>query len=230
MTENTLPTHVGIILDGNRRWAKKHGLPNLEGHRKGAEVFKEISLAAFEKGIKFLSAFVFSTENWKRTEEEISYLMKLLLKAVERYLDEYNKLGVKILVIGQRENLSQGVTKAIEKAESKTKDNSQATLVLCFNYGGQQEIIDAVKQIMKNGIKPEAVDQDKIEQYLYSPEIPQLDLLIRTSGEQRTSGFMLWRAAYAELLFVKKCWPDFTITDLDDVVHEYNKRSRRFGG
>lgn len=230
MTEHTIPTHVGLILDGNRRWAKEQGLTTLDGHRKGAEVFKEVSLAAFDKGIKFLSAFVFSTENWKRTEEEVSYLMKLLLKAVEKYLNEFNKRGIKIIIIGQRDNLSSSVLHAIEKTENKTQANSKATLVLCFNYGGQQEIVDATKRMISDGVNLERVSKSTFEQYLYAPEVPGLDMLIRTSGEQRTSGFMLWRAAYAELLFMKKYWPDFTIQDLDEVINEYNKRFRRFGG
>jgi undecaprenyl diphosphate synthase len=227
---NLQPYHIGLILDGNRRWAKEQGLPTLDGHRKGAEVFKEVSLAAFDRGVRFLSAFVFSTENWKRTEEEVSYLMKLLLKAVERYLDEFNKRGIKIIIIGNRDNLSQSVLNAIEKTEDKTSSNTKGTLVLCFNYGGQQEIIDATKKILIDGIQPDNLDQKIFEQYLYSPEIPPLDLLVRTSGEQRTSGFMLWRAAYAELLFVKKYWPDFTLQDLDEVIAIFKKRQRRFGG
>lgn len=229
-TSSVAPKHVGIILDGNRRWAKKQGIPTLEGHRRGAEVFREIALAAFDRDIAYLSAFVFSAENWARTEEEVSYLMKLVVKAVEKYLDEFHKRGIRIVIIGQRNNLNMTVLKAIEKTEDKTKANQKGTLVLCFNYGGQQEIVDATKKILAENHTPSDVTQELFEQKLYSPEIPPIDLLIRTSGEQRTSGFMLWRAAYAELLFSEKLWPDYTVNDFDEALSDFNKRQRRFGG
>lgn len=230
MTQSHIPKHVGFILDGNRRWAKEQGLPTLDGHRKGAEVFKDISLEAFDRGVEYLSAFVFSTENWRRTEEEVSYLMKLLVKAVEKYLDEYYRRGIRIIVIGQREGISKSVIGAIEKTELKTKDNTNGTLVLCFNYGGQQEIIDATKKLIADNIDAKELTIEKFEQFLYAPEVPSLDLLVRTSGEQRTSGFMLWRAAYAEMLFIEKYWPDFRSADLDHVLETYKLRQRRFGG
>ncbi len=232
MTQTNLdaPKHVGIILDGNRRWAKNQGIPTLEGHRKGADVFKDISLHAFDKGVEYLSAYVFSTENWSRTKEETSYLMKLVVKAVEKYLNEFHKKGIKIIVLGERSNLNSSVLKAIEQTEQKTANNENSTLALCFNYGGQQEIIDATKKIISKNINPQELTLSLFEQNLYSPELPQLDLLIRTSGEQRTSGFMLWRSAYAELLFSEKLWPDYTVEDFDEALLEYNKRQRRFGG
>jgi len=232
MAEKTtnLPTHVGIVLDGNRRWAKEHGLTTLDGHRHGAEVFKQVSLGAFDKGVKYLSAFIFSTENWQRTEEEVSYLMKLVIKAVEKYLDEFNKRNIKIRVIGRRTDLSGAVLRSIEKTEEKTHNNSGGVLVLCFNYGGQQEIVDAAKKILSMGVDQKDITTELFEQYLYAPEVPAVDLLIRTSGEERTSGFMLWRAAYAELQFIEKYWPDFTIEDLENSLKEYASRQRRFGG
>lgn len=229
MTQSYIPKHVGFILDGNRRWAKEQGVPTLDGHRRGAEVFKDISLQAFDKGVEYLSAFVFSTENWRRTEKEVSYLMKLLVRAVDKYLDEYHKRGIRIIVIGQREGISRSVTNAIEKTEKKTQDNTNGTLVLCFNYGGQQEIIDATKKILAENIAPTEVTKEIFEQYLYAPEVPAVDLLVRTSGEERTSGFMLWRAAYAELMFIKKYWPAFEASDLDEVLNSYASRQRRFG-
>jgi undecaprenyl diphosphate synthase len=227
--ESELPKHVGIILDGNRRWAKAQGLPTLDGHRKGAEVFKDIALSAFDKGVEYLSAFVFSTENWQRTEEEVSYLMKLVVRAVEKYLNEFNERGIRIIVAGNKEHLSSTVQDSINRTVEKTKDNSRGCLVLCFNYGGHQEIVDAVKRIIATDTKEEDLSQAVIEQNLYSPEVPALDLLIRTSGEQRTSGFMLWRAAYSELYFADKYWPDFTAEDLDMALEEYKKRNRRYG-
>lgn len=224
-----LPTHVGIILDGNRRWAKEKGLPTLKGHREGMDVLKDVSFHAFERGVQYLSAFVFSTENWQRAEEEVNYLMDLTIKAVEKYLDEYHERGIRVVILGRRKGIRQKVLDAITRAEEKTKDNTQGTLALCFNYGGKEELVDAVKQIVANGFSPQQISSDVIASSLYSPEVPDVDLLIRTSGEQRTSGFMLYRAAYAELCFNDNYWPDFSVQDFDDALNEYAKRQRRFG-
>jgi undecaprenyl diphosphate synthase len=224
-----IPGHVGIILDGNRRWAKSKGKPTLEGHRQGSEVFREIALHAFDRGVKCMSAFGFSTENWNRTKEEVSYLMKLVVKVTEKYLDEFGERGVKILILGRREGLAKNVLGAIKRAEEATKSNTKGTLAICFNYGGQAEIVDAVKKLIAEGIPPQEVTADVVSGALYHPEVPDIDLLIRTSGEMRTSGFMLYRVAYAELYFNNKYWPDFTREDLDAAFAEYAKRSRRFG-
>lgn len=221
--------HLGLILDGNRRWAKAQGLPTLEGHRRGAEVFKTISLAAFDRDIKYVSAYVFSTENWARTQEEVTYLMKLVIKAAEKYLDEFHQKGIRIVVLGSRDKLDKPVLAAIDRTTERTKDNTKGTLALCFNYGGRHEIVDAVRKIVDQSIASEKVNEQVIEQNLYSGEIPDIDLLIRTSGEQRTSGFMLWRAAYAELVFTKTLWPDFSVSELDTIIKDYSKRERRFG-
>lgn len=228
-TATSQPNHIGIILDGNRRWAKEHNLKTLEGHRQGAEVFKTVALAAFDKGVKYLSAYIFSTENWQRTQDEVSYLMRLVVKATENYLDEFHQKGIRIVVLGSRDNLPSAVDKAIDKTEDKTKDNKKGTLVLCFNYGGHQEILDAVKKVVADKVDINKLDKKHFEQYLYSPEIPPVDLLIRTSGEKRTSGFMMWRADYAELHFVDKYWPEFTMADLDQAIEIYQNRQRRFG-
>jgi len=227
---STLPTHVGLILDGNRRWAKGRGLPTLEGHRQGSEVFKEIALAAFDRGIKYLSAYVFSNENWSRAEEEVGYLMKLVMKATEKYLDVFDKADIRIVILGRREGLDKKVLAAIERTEEKTKDNTRGTLALCFNYGGHEEIVDAVRRMSEQGIDAKDITSEAIASALYAPDIPPLDLLVRTSGEQRISGFMLYRAAYAELYFVDKFWPDFTAADLDTALEEFARRQRRFGG
>jgi undecaprenyl diphosphate synthase len=222
----TAPKHVGIILDGNRRWAKANSLPTLEGHRQGAEKLKEVALAAFDKGVNYLSAYIFSTENWSRTEEEVGYLMDLVIKAVDKYLDEFHERGIKVVILGRRDGLRASVAEAIKRAEDKTASNTKGTLGLCFNYGGRREIVDAVNEAIKSD-KP--VSEELIAQYLYAPEIPDCDLIIRTSGEQRISNFMLWRAAYSELYFVNKHWPDFTTADLDVALSDYSGRSRRFG-
>ena len=228
-TDTELPNHIGIILDGNRRWAKQHGFTTLEGHRRGAEVFRRVSLSAFDSGIKYLSAYIFSTENWQRSKEETSYLMKLIIKAVEKYLEDFDGRGIRIKILGSKVKLSKTVLEAINRTESKTKTNSKGTLAICLNYGGQQEILDATKQIVNSKIEAEAVTKEVFEQNLYSPEIPPVDLLIRTSGEQRISGFMLWRVAYAELLFEEKYWPDYTVEDLSRAIEVFNIRQRRFG-
>lgn len=230
MSDTTvLPTHVGIVLDGNRRWAKENGLATLKGHRKGMDVLKDVSLHAFERGVKYLSAYIFSTENWQRAEEEVNYLMELTVRAVEKYLDEYHERGIKIIILGRRDGIRDNVLGAITRAEEKTRENAGGTLALCFNYGGKEEIVDAVKQIVSSGLGADEITSDVIADNLYSPEVPDVDLLIRTSGEVRTSGFMLYRAAYAELRFVDTLWPQFTVNDFNDALDDFTKRERRYG-
>jgi undecaprenyl diphosphate synthase len=226
---NTLPKHLGIIIDGNRRWAQSQGVPNLEGHREGSEVFKEIALAAFERGIQYVSAYVFSTENWSRTEEEVGYLMKLVIKAMEKYLKTFHEKGIKILVLGRRTQIPGNVLEAIERTELKTKDNTEGTLALCFNYGGREEIADAFRNLAGQRVEPDKITEELVRGALYSPEIPDVDLIIRTSGERRLSGFMLYRSEYAELYFSNKFWPDFTVDNLDEALADYAGRQRRFG-
>lgn len=226
---DTVPRHIGIIMDGNRRWAEERGLSAKEGHTKGQENLRVISQVAFEAGVKHVSVYAFSSENWRRTEEEVRHLMLLLVRGVDKYMQEFNEAGIRIIFVGQREDLDTKVVKAIEKAEENTKDNQKGTLVICFNYGGQQEIVDATKKIIADGILPEEITSDTLEAHLYSPEIPPVDLVIRTSGEQRLSNFMLWRAAYSEFYFVDKHWPDFAPEDLTQALQAYAERGRRFG-
>lgn len=226
-TETTIiPTHVGLILDGNRRWARGKGLPTLEGHRIGYNNLKDISKLAADRGIKYLSAFIFSTENWNRSKEEVKYLMNLAYTLLTRDVKELNKENIRVLWLGSRDRVSDKLQRAINKAVESTKDNTRGTLCLCFNYGGQQEIIDAAKQLAENDTE---ITLQNFQSALYGPEVPDIDLLIRTSGESRTSGYMLWRAAYAELYFTDKYWPDFKETDLDMALKEYANRQRRFG-
>lgn len=231
MTADTqaIPCHVGLILDGNRRWAKGRGLPSLKGHRQGMEVLKDIAYHAFDQNVQYLSAYIFSTENWNRTEEEVGYLMDLTVKAMEKYLDEFHKKGIKVLIVGSRNRLQDKVLQAIENAENRTAHNTDGTLALCFNYGGRQEIVDAVKSIVADGTAIDDVDESCVTAAMYHPEIPDVDLLIRTSGELRTSGYMLYRAAYAELYFTDVYWPDFTSKDFDKALNDYASRGRRFG-
>ena len=225
----SVPAHVGIILDGNRRWAKARGLKSVDGHKEGAETFKKISLAAFDRGVGYLTAYVFSTENWSRAKDEVSFLMKLIVRAVELHLDEFHKKNIKIVVVGSRQHVPEAALKAIERTEAKTAENTGGVLGLCFNYGGKPEIVDAVREIVARGVSPEDIDADLISSCLYRPDIPALDLLIRTSAEHRTSGFMLWRADYAELYFTDTLWPDFTVDDFDSALEAYAHRQRRFG-
>lgn len=229
MSEQANPSHVGIILDGNRRWAKQNGKQTLEGHQRGAEVFKQRSLELFESGISYVSAYVFSTENWQRADEEVGYLMKLVLKAVKTYLSEFNKANIRIVIIGKQEGLSAEVRQAVQTAEDQTKDNDGGTLALCFNYGGQEEIVSAARELVRQNVPAEEVTLDAFTSMLHHPEIPPVDLLIRTSGEQRTSGFMLFRAAYAELYFIDDFWPDITQKHMEQALSWYSNRHRRFG-
>src|SRR3990167_9107865 len=224
-----IPIHLGLILDGNRRWAKKQGIPQLEGHRKGYENLKEIGLAAIENGIEYVSAYVFSTENWNRGKEEVGYLMKLLLWVAKNEVNYLHKEDIKVLFAGSDDRLDKNIIDAIKTAEDKTKNNTKGTLILCLNYGGHQEIADAAKRIMNDKVDADNVTPELISKYLYVPEVPPLDMVIRTSGEQRISGFMLWRAAYSELYFADKYWPEFTKNDLNVALDWYKNRERRFG-
>lgn len=229
MAEIVVPNHLGIILDGNRRWAKSRGLATLEGHRKGAEVLKDTVLAAFARGTKYVSAYVFSAENWKRTEEEVGYLMKLVAKAVSKHLSTFDKAGIRVVVLGRQQGLDKNVLKALQEAERTTSKNTKGTLALCFNYGGKDELVDAVKQIVSRGVAVDKIDRTMLDASIYHPEIPDIDLLVRTSGEHRTSGFMLYRSDYAELYFTDTLWPDFNESELDKALAEYAQRRRRFG-
>lgn len=228
-SDSSVPRHLGLILDGNRRWAEERGLPTLDGHQQGAEALKTVALAAFDRGIQYVSAYAFSTENWKRTEEEVGYLMKLFMKAVELHLDTFHKAGIRVVILGRREGLSDSVLKAFDRTEAKTKDNTRGTLALCVNYGGQEELVDAVKKLVASGVTASDIDSELLQSALYHPEVPGIDLLVRTSGEHRTSGFMLYRSDYAELYFTDLMWPDFNEAELGKAIAEFSQRKRRFG-
>ncbi len=221
-----LPRHLGIIIDGNRRWAKLNGLPTLEGHKRGFKAVKRVIKAAHDRGIRTLTIFCFSTENWNRSSEEVGYLMDLLKKTLASYFSEFKKQDIRIKVIGQKNRLSKDIQDEIIKVEKGTEKNNGMTVNLALSYGGRAEIVDAVKKIIKTGIDPETITEDTIKENLWTSDV---DLVIRTGGEQRLSGFLLWQAAYSEFLFVKKYWPEFSESDLDGALADYAARQRRFG-
>ena len=230
MTDLIIPQHIGFIVDGNRRWAKKHGIPTYEGHLAGYNALHEVALACFEAGVKYMSLYIFSTENWKRSQTEIKGLMSLILRLFTTDAKILDKNNIRVKVLGLRDGLDDKIIKAMDKVVERTKNNTAGTLCVCLNYGGQREIVDAVKKIVQQGIPPEAIDEDVIAQNLYGADVPPMDLLVRTSGEKRLSNFMLWRAAYSEFIFLNKLWPDMTKGDVTAILKEYSKRSRRFGG
>ncbi len=218
--------HLGIIADGNRRWAKEKGLPSIEGHRKGLEVIEELVDAAAKAEIKYLTFYVFSTENWGRKESEVSYIMKLAESRILKYAEKMRKKNGKMVILGSRDKISPKLLDAIEEAEKITADCNGITVGFCFNYGGEQEIADAANIALKNGSE---ITPETIRKNLYHPEMPDLDMVVRTSGEERISGFMLWRASYAEFMFIKKYFPDMSGDDIKEILEEYNNRNRRFG-
>lgn len=220
------PNHIGFILDGNRRWAKNNGLLPMDGHTKGYETLKKIVDETFNRGVDFVSAYIFSTENWNRSKVEVNFLLNLASKMVTRDLQEMNSKGIKIVWLGSEERVSKKLVQSFRNAEEVTKNNTRGTLALCFNYGGQAEIVDSVNSLLQ---KNELPTVDSITNNLYGSGVPPIDFLIRTSGEHRISNFMLWRAAYAELYFTDVMWPDFSAKDLDIALGEYANRQRRFG-
>ncbi len=231
--EQKMPNHVAIIMDGNGRWAQKRGLKRTKGHQKGAEVLKKISEYVYDKKIKVLSVFAFSTENWKRDKEEVDYLMDLFLKAFKDNFDAVKKKGVRVVFSGLKDKLSDKVVKAMEKMSEETKNNNNGVFNICLNYGGQDEIVNASKKIsedvLNGNLSIDDINKDSFGKYLFN-DLPPIDLLIRTSGEYRISNFMLWQMAYAELYFTDVLWPDFDEKQMDKAIEVFNNRDRRFGG
>jgi len=225
-----VPQHIGYIVDGNRRWAKKHGLPGYEGHMAGYNTIQDVVLETFNRGVTYVSAYIFSTENWKRSEQEVSKLMTLVLKLLTSDLRILEENNIRLRILGSRENVSDKIIKAIDDAEERTKNNTKGTLAICFNYGGHLEISDAVKKIVQSKVKSEDITPELIAANLYASDVPPVDVVVRTSGEQRLSNFMLWRAAYSEFIFLDKLWPDMTKEDVTAILKEYSRRNRRFGG
>lgn len=230
---NLQPQHIAIIMDGNRRWAKEKGIDYRLGHKQGAETLKKIAKYANKIGIKYLTVYAFSTENWKRTKEEVGALMLLLQKYAEELLTSSDLENVKINVLGDLDSLDKGIKNSIEKIIHKTENNTGLVLNVAFNYGGRDEIVKATKKIaeaVKNGsIKIEDIGEQLISDNLYTAGQPEPDLLIRTSGEQRLSNYLLWQLAYTEFLFLDKYWPDFSEKDLDEAILTFKTRNRKFG-
>ena len=217
--------HLGFVADGNRRWAKERGLPTIEGHKKGLEVIETLVGEAMKSGIKYITFYVFSAENWGRSVDEVSYIMKLAEGKILKYAEKLAKNNARMVVLGSKNKISPTLASLIEKAEKITADCTGITVCFCFNYGGEQEIADAAAIAASEGeITPET-----IRKHLYHPEIPDIDMVVRTSGEERISGFMLWRAAYAELMFIEKYFPDMEPDDIKKILENYEKRNRRFG-
>lgn len=224
--------HLAIIMDGNGRWAKKNKLPRTAGHYKGVEVLRNITIYANKLGIKCLTVYAFSTENWKRSKEEVSYIMSLPKIFFASYIKELMENNVKVMIIGERDAIPEETMSVINDAIETTKNNTGLILNFAFNYGGRDEIIHAAKnyaQDFKNNSVNE-LDEDIFSKYLFTADLPEVDLIIRTAGEQRLSNFLLWQCAYAEFVFVDELWPDFSNEVLDRCINEYNMRKRNFGG
>jgi undecaprenyl diphosphate synthase len=225
-----VPYHLAIIMDGNGRWAKARGLPRLAGHRAGTENLRRILRACVELGIKVLTIYAFSTENWERPASEVRGLMTLLERVIDRELKELDENGVQIRHLGRMEGISERLQRKIKYALNLTAENDRLILNVAFNYGGRAEIVDAIRKMIVDGVDPEKVDQDLVSQYLYTKGLPDPDLIIRTSGELRVSNFLLWQGAYAEYLSISTFWPDFDREELIKALEHYSQRERRFGG
>ena len=228
MYEN-IPNHLAIILDGNRRWAKLRGLRTLDGHKKGFDTIIDLVKHCKNRGIKILSVFAFSTENFKRSEDEVNYLMNLFITGFKTKKKELLDENIKVVFSGAKDNLKKDVIKVMEELTELTKEKDGAIFNVCLNYGGRQEIIDAFKKMQEDNIDMNELTEEKFNEYLYQ-NLPSIDFLIRTSGELRISNFMLWQLSYAEMYFTDTLFPDFNEEELDKALLEYEKRNRRFGG
>ncbi|MGP5082554.1 isoprenyl transferase [Corynebacterium variabile] len=229
-----IPHHIALVMDGNGRWATQQGLPRTEGHKRGEAVLMDMVDECLELGVDVLSAYAFSTENWRRSADEVRFLMGFNRDVLRRRRDELDAKGVRVRWAGRRPRLWRSVISELEKAEVQTKDNTRMTLVMCVNYGGRAELADAARAIAGDvaagKLKPREVNEKVVESYLDEPGLPDVDLFLRPSGEQRISNFLLWQSAYAEMVYQDVLFPDYTRADLKDAVYEYARRDRRFGG
>lgn len=229
-TSSSIPKHIAIIMDGNGRWAKKRFLPRVAGHTKGLEVVRDVVKQCSEKGVSFLTLFAFSSENWRRPPEEVSFLMSLFMKALEREVVKLNKNNIKLKIIGDVSGFSETIQNQVIKAEQLTKDNTGLVLTIAANYGGRWDILQAARQAIATGsLDINAIDEDWLDSYLSMSYAPEPDLFIRTGGEQRISNFLLWQLAYTELYFSEILWPDFHPNELNEALVWYSSRQRRFG-
>nr|WP_237707934.1 isoprenyl transferase [Hoyosella subflava] len=229
-----VPKHVALVMDGNGRWAEERGLPRTEGHKRGEAVLMDAVCGCIEMGVSWLSAYAFSTENWRRSPEEVRFLMGFNRDVIRRRRDEMNEMGVRVRWAGRRPRLWRSVIRELEVAEELTKHNTVMTLTMCVNYGGRAEIVDATREIARKAaageINPERITEATFARHLDEPDMPDVDLFLRPSGELRTSNFLLWQSAYAEFVFQEKLFPDFDRRDLWNACVEYAKRDRRYGG
>ncbi len=224
-----IPVHVGIIMDGNGRWARARGLNRLAGHRAGTENLRRIVRACADFGIKYLTVFAFSTENWARPKEEVDGLMEIMEEFIDKEIDELDAEGVQIRHLGKLDGIPESLKAKIKMSIERTRHNNRLVLSVAFNYGGRDEIVQAVRKIVAEGIRPEEITEETISNHLYTAGMPDPDLVIRTSGEIRISNFLLWQSAYAEWYFTPRFWPDFGREDLIAAIADYNRRERRFG-
>jgi len=229
-----VPKHVAVVMDGNGRWANRRGLPRVEGHKAGEAALLDVVAGAIQAGVKHLSVYAFSTENWNRSPDEVRFLMGFNREVLHRRRDQLNEWGVRVRWAGRKPRLWGSVVKELQFAEQLTRDNDTLTLTMCVNYGGRVEIVDAVRSIADDvaagRLKPSAVSEKLLQRRLYQPDMPDVDLFVRSSGEQRTSNFLLWESAYAEYVFLDTLWPDFTRKDLWQAIEVFQHRERRFGG
>jgi undecaprenyl diphosphate synthase len=229
-----VPEHVAVVMDGNGRWANARGLPRVEGHRAGEAALLDVVAGAIEIGVKHLSVYAFSTENWRRSPDEVKFLMGFNREVLRRRRDQLNAWGVRVRWVGRAPKLWASVISELREAEEMTKKNTGLTLQMCVNYGGRLELVDAIRDIadgVANGtINPARITEKTVKAHLYEPSLPDVDLFIRSSGEQRTSNFLLWQSAYSEMVFLDTLWPDFSRTQLWRAIEDYARRDRRFGG
>ena len=225
-----VPRHVAIIMDGNGRWAAQRGLPRLAGHQHGTDNIRRITTAAAELGIEYLTLWAFSTDNWRRPRDEIEGILRILAEVIERETEELHRQGAQLRHIGNLEGLAPDLQAAVRNAIAYTRDNDRLILTLAFNYSGRQELLAAIRSLIADEVPAEAVDEDVLQEHLFTRDLPDPDLIIRTSGEHRISNFLLWQSAYSEFDFTPTLWPDFEPDDLCEAVRDFGRRERRFGG
>jgi undecaprenyl diphosphate synthase len=226
----SIPRHIAIIMDGNGRWAAQRGLPRLAGHQHGTDNIRRITTAAAELGVEYLTLWAFSTDNWRRPKHEIDGILRILAEVIERETDELDRQGAQLRHIGSLDGLEPELRAAVLGAVERTRDNDRLVLTLAFNYSGRQELLAAIKSLIASGVPAAGIDEELLQSHLFTRDLPDPDLIVRTSGEHRISNFLLWQSAYSELYFTPTLWPDFGPDDLCEAVREFGRRDRRFGG